>query len=68
MRGHDVLVGNEGRNQLFMKEKARLVDVKARSPRVRSDETRKIWAADGDLAQIVANVRFGMPRAREVTA
>ncbi|HET8696167.1 MAG TPA: VCBS repeat-containing protein, partial [Gammaproteobacteria bacterium] len=58
----DVLVGNEGQNQLFLNEKGRLVDVTARSLPARSDETRKIRAADvdgdGDLDLIVANVRF----------
>jgi hypothetical protein len=60
----DVLVGNEGQNQLFLNEKGRLVDVTARSLPVRSDETRKIRAADvdrdGDLDLVVANVSFVM--------
>jgi hypothetical protein len=65
----DVLVGNEGQNQLFLNEKGRLVDVTARSLPARSDETRKIRAADvdgdGDLDLIVANVRFVMQQSSE---
>jgi hypothetical protein len=58
----DVVVGNEGQNQLFMNEAGRLVDVTARSLPVRADETREIKAVDvdgdDDLDLVVANVRF----------
>jgi hypothetical protein len=60
----DVIVGNEGQNQLFLNDDGRLVDVTERSLPVRGDETREIRAvdvdADGDLDLVVANVRFGL--------
>jgi hypothetical protein len=60
----DVLVGNEGQNQLFLNEDGRLMDATARSLPARNDETREIKAADvdgdGDLDLVVANVRFVM--------
>ena len=58
----DVLVGNEGQDELFLNEGGRLVDATARSLPVRADETREIRAADvdgdDDLDLVVANVRF----------
>jgi hypothetical protein len=60
----DVIVGNEGQNELFINNDGRLVDeTAARLPR-RDDETREIRAvdvdADDDLDLIVANVTFLM--------
>jgi len=58
----DVIVGNEGQDQLFLNDNGRLVDATARSLPVRDDETRKIKAVDvdgdRDLDLVVANVRF----------
>jgi FG-GAP-like repeat len=60
----DVLVGNEGQDQLYLSERGRLVDVTERNLPARNDETRKIEAADvdgdGDLDLVVGNVRFSM--------
>lgn len=60
----DVLLGNEGQNELFVNEGGRLIDVTAgRLPQI-DDETREIKAADvdadGDLDLVVANVTFVM--------
>jgi hypothetical protein len=59
----DVVVGNEGQNELFLNDGAgRLVDATAGRLPVRHDETREIKAADfdgdGDNDLVVANVRF----------
>jgi hypothetical protein len=58
----DVVLGNEGQNQLFLNQSGKLVDVTASNLPVRGDETREIKAADvdgdGDLDLVVANVRF----------
>jgi len=58
----DVVVGNEGQNELFLNDGGRLVDATAGRLPVREDETREIKAADvdddGDLDLVVANVRF----------
>jgi FG-GAP-like repeat len=58
----DVLVGNEGQNELFLNDDGRLLDATARLLPSRADETREIRAADvdgdGDLDLLVANVRF----------
>jgi FG-GAP-like repeat len=60
----DVVVANEGQNQLYLNDHGRLVDVTASSLPARNDESREIRAADvdrdGDLDLLVANVRFGM--------
>jgi hypothetical protein len=60
----DVVIANEGQNELFINEAGRLVDeTSSRLPR-REDETREIRAvdvdADNDLDLIVANVAFLM--------
>jgi hypothetical protein len=60
----DVLLGNEGQNELFINQSGRLIDeTLARLPR-REDETREIRAvdvdADGDSDLVVANVTFIM--------
>jgi hypothetical protein len=59
----DVVVGNEGQNELFLNNGAgRLVDATAGRLPARHDETREIKAADfdgdGDNDLVVANVRF----------
>jgi FG-GAP-like repeat len=59
----DVVVGNEGQNELFLNDGGgRLVDATAGRLPVRHDETREIKAADfdgdGDNDLVVANVRF----------
>jgi hypothetical protein len=60
----DVVIANEGQNQLYLNEGGRLVDATARSLPVRNDESREIRAADvdrdGDLDLLVANVAFIM--------
>lgn len=58
----DVVVGNEGQNELFLNDGGRLVDATERSLPARVGETREVRAADvdadGDVDLIVANVRF----------
>jgi hypothetical protein len=58
----DVIVANEGQNQLYLNEAGRLVDVTATYLPVDEDETRDIRAvdidADSDLDLIVGNVAF----------
>jgi len=60
----DVLLGNEGQNELFVNEDGRLIDETAARLPIREDETREIRAADfdadGDLDLVVANVSFIM--------
>ncbi len=60
----DVLVANEGQNQLYLNDHGRLVDATAARLPARNDESREIRAADvdrdGDLDLLVANVSFGM--------
>jgi VCBS repeat protein len=60
----DVLVGNEGQDQLFLNEGGRLVDATVRRLPARDDETRKIEAGDfdrdGDPDLVVGNVQFVM--------
>jgi FG-GAP-like repeat len=60
----DVVVGNEGQNELFLNEAGRLVDATAGSLPVWIDETREIRAVDvdgdRDLDLVVANVAFVM--------
>ena len=60
----DVIVGNEGQNQLFINANNRLSDETARRLPLRNDETREIRAGDvdgdGDLDLVVANVSFLM--------
>lgn len=63
----DVVVGNEGQNELYLNDSGRLRDVTGRNMPARADETREIRAADvdgdGDLDLLVANVTFGMDAA-----
>ena len=59
----DVVVGNEGQNELFLNDGGgRLLDATAGRLPVRHDETREIKAADfdgdGDNDLVVGNVRF----------
>src|SRR5690606_9759970 len=65
----DVLVANEGQNQLFLNEGGVLVDATTSNLPIRNDETREIRAgdvdADGDLDLLVANVQFGMRESPE---
>jgi hypothetical protein len=60
----DVIVANEGQNELFINVDGRLVDETALRLPARDDETREIRAsdvdADGDLDLVVANVSFLM--------
>ncbi|MBN1238961.1 MAG: VCBS repeat-containing protein [Gammaproteobacteria bacterium] len=60
----DVVVGNEGQNQMFLNEGGRFVDATARALPDRVDETREIRAADvdgdDDPDLFVANVRFSL--------
>ena len=60
----DVIVGNEGQNQLFVNDAGRLVDESAARLPVREDETREIRAGDvdgdGDIDLVIANVSFLM--------
>lgn len=60
----DVIVGNEGQNQLFLNAGGRLVDATQSALPVRVDETREIKSVDvdgdDDHDLIVANVRFGL--------
>ena len=60
----DVIVANEGQNQLYLNTDGRLVDVTRRDLPEREDESREIRAADvdgdADLDLIVANVSFIM--------
>lgn len=61
-RDLDVIVANEGQNQLYLNEDGRLVDVTVLTLPMESDETRAIRAADvdadGDLDLLVGNVTF----------
>lgn len=60
----DVIVANEGQNELFINDAGRLIDETAARLPLRDDETREIRAADvdadNDLDLIVANVSFLM--------
>jgi hypothetical protein len=60
----DVIVANEGQDQLYLNKDGRLVDVTAASLPAVNNETREIRAADvdgdGDSDLLVANVQFGM--------
>lgn len=60
----DVIVGNEGQNELFLNDRGRLVDATTTNLPAHIDETREIRAADidgdSDLDLIVANVQFVM--------
>jgi hypothetical protein len=61
-RDLDVLVANEGQNQLYLNEEGRLVDVTVLTLPVDNDETRAIRAADVDadfdVDLLVGNVAF----------
>jgi hypothetical protein len=65
----DVVVANEGQNQLYLNEGGMLVDATAGRLPARDDESREIRAADvdgdADLDLIVANVRFVLTRSAE---
>jgi len=58
----DVIVGNEGQNELFINQDGHLTDVTRTALPIRVDETREIKAADldgdEDLDLVIANVRF----------
>jgi hypothetical protein len=66
----DVVVGNEGQNQLYLNDgRGQLVDATAGRMPVRIDETREIKAADvdgdGDSDLVVGNVRFALDESRQ---
>lgn len=58
----DIIVANEGQNQLYLNEDGRLVDVTVLTMPVDADETRAIRAvdvdADDDVDLLVGNVAF----------
>jgi hypothetical protein len=60
----DVILANEGQNEIFINDNGRLVDETGARMPARDDESREIRAADvdadGDLDLIVANVAFVM--------